>query len=115
MNNILKYKDYAARVEFDAEDGIFFGRIADIDDGVGFHGETVNELVAAFHEAVEDYLATCAAIGKAPEVPRSGRLMLRVSPEVHGAALKAARLKGQSLNAFGEAALEDAASRVLAG
>ena len=47
--NILTSKGYSARVEFDADDGIFFGDIA------GFHADTVSDLVAAFHEAVDDY------------------------------------------------------------
>jgi hypothetical protein len=32
---------------------------AGISDVIGFHGESVAELKAAFEEAVEDYLATC--------------------------------------------------------
>ena len=47
------YKGYAARMEFDAEDEVFTGRIAGISDVVGFHGESVPGLIAAFHEAVE--------------------------------------------------------------
>jgi predicted HicB family RNase H-like nuclease len=54
------YKGYSARVEFDDEDEIFVGRIAGINDVVGFHADTVEDLKAAFHEAVDDYLATCA-------------------------------------------------------
>lgn len=50
----MQYKGYAARIECDDEDGLFFGRIAGIRDGVGFHADTVEDLRAAFHEAVED-------------------------------------------------------------
>ena len=42
--NTMSYKGYTARIEYDDEDGIFFGRISGIDDGVNFHGETVQEL-----------------------------------------------------------------------
>jgi len=62
----MQYKGHAARIEYDDEDGLFFGRIAGLRDGVGFHADTVEDLRAAFHEAVEDYLETCARIGKAP-------------------------------------------------
>jgi predicted HicB family RNase H-like nuclease len=112
MTNILRRKGYAARVEFDAGDGIFFGRIAGIEDGVGFHSDTVPGLVAAFEEAVDDYLETCAAVGKPPEKPYSGKMMLRVSPEVHAKAALAAKLAGKSLNQFGEEALREAADRM---
>jgi predicted HicB family RNase H-like nuclease len=111
MTNILRHKGYAARVEFDADDGIFFGRIAGIDDGVGFHADTVPGLIAAFEEAVDDYLETCARIGKAPDKPYSGKMMLRVSPETHAKAALAAKLAGKSLNQFGEEALRQAAER----
>lgn len=111
MSSILRYKGYSARVEFDAEDRIFFGRIAGIEDGVGFHGETVKALVAAFEEAVEDYVEACAAIGKAPDKPYSGNMMLRLDPAVHASAAIAAKLTGKSLNQFGEDAIRAAAEQ----
>lgn len=41
MTNTMTYKGYAARIEYDDEDGIFTGRIAGIRDGVGFHANIV--------------------------------------------------------------------------
>ena len=114
MKNVLTHKGYSARIELDADDQIFFGRIADIDDGVGFHGESVPELVAAFHEAVNDYLETCAKIGKSPEKPYSGKLMLRVAPAVHAVAVKAARLSGKSLNQYSEEVLKERSEALVA-
>ena len=64
MSNAMTYKGYTARIGYDDEDGIFTGRIAGIQDGVGFHADTVQDLRRAFHEAVEDYLETCTKIGK---------------------------------------------------
>ncbi|WP_310463492.1 toxin-antitoxin system HicB family antitoxin [Sphaerotilus sp.] len=40
--------------------------------------------------AYRGYTAACAQLGSQPEKPASGRLMLRVAPTVHAAALKAA-------------------------
>lgn len=105
----MNYKGYSARIEYDDADEIFFGRIVGITDGVSFHADTVKDLKAAFHEAVNDYIQTCAAIGKKPQKSYSGQLMLRVSPEVHAAAARAAELSGKSLNAWGEEALKKAA------
>ena len=62
-----------------------------------------------FHEAVEDYLETCAEIGKQPQKPYSGRMMFRVSPEVHRQAALAAELSGKSLNQWAEEVLDRAA------
>ena len=108
MSDILTYKGYSAKIEFDAEDRIFFGRLAGINDGVSFHAETVDELIDAFHEAVEDYHETCAKIGKQPEKAYSGKLMLRVDPVLHARLARAAELAGKSLNQLGVEALSRA-------
>lgn len=112
MTNTMTYKGYAARVEYDDEDGILTGRIAGIRDGVGFHAESVEELKKAFHEAVDDYVETCARIGKDPQKPYSGRVMFRVDPEVHRKAALAAELSGKSLNQWAEDVLNRAAQDV---
>ena len=65
----MTYKGYAARIVYDDDDRIFAGRIAKTRDGVGFHANTVDGFRQAFHEAVEDYLETCAKIGKEPQKP----------------------------------------------
>lgn len=98
MNNSLTYAGYASRIEFSSEDECFIGHIAGIKDVVGFHGETVSELKAAFEESVDDYLNTCKKVGKTPQKPYSGKLMLRISPEIHAAVATAAELSGQSIN-----------------
>lgn len=105
----MTYKGYTARVEYDDEDGIFFGKLAGIRDGVGFHADTVADLRAAFRESVDDYIQTCAKIGKTPQKPYSGNLMLRVNPEVHSKAALAAELAGKSLNQWSEEVLAKAA------
>ncbi len=109
MSNTLIYKGYSARIDFDAGDDIFFGKIAGIRDGVGFHADNVAELKIAFHEAVDDYVATCARIGKKPQKPYSGKLMLRISPEVHANSAMAAELANMSLTKWVEDTLEKAA------
>ncbi len=98
MKNAMTYKGYAARIEYSDEDGCFVGHLAGITDVVGFHGETVAELRTAFEEAVEDYLETCAKIGRPPGKPHSGKILLRVPPDLHAKAYIAAQLAGKSLN-----------------
>ena len=109
MTNTMTYKGYSARIDYDDEDGTFTGQIAGIRDGVGFHADNVEALREAFHEAVEDYIETCARIGKQPQKPYSGRMMFRVSPEVHRQAARAAELSGKSLNQWAEEVLDRAA------
>lgn len=107
--SVMNYRGYSARIEFDADDEIFSGRIAGIADAVSFHADTVADLRAAFREAVEDYLATCAKIGKEAQKPYSGTLMLCIDPAVHAEAAIAAELSGKSLDQWSEEVLELAA------
>ena len=108
MTNSMTYKGYSARIEYDDHDGIFVGRIAGIRDGVGFHADTVEALRDAFHDAVEDYVETCAKIGKEPQKAFSGQVMFRVDPEVHRKAALAAEISGKSLNQWAEEVLDRA-------
>jgi predicted HicB family RNase H-like nuclease len=105
----MTHKGYSARIDYDDRDGIFVGRVLGIDDIIGFHAESVAELRNAFTEAVDDYITSCAKLGKQPQRAASGRLMLRVAPEVHRAALIAAQADGKSLNQWAERVLEAAA------
>lgn len=113
MRNVLKHKGYAARVEFDPDDRLFVGRIAGIEDGVGFHATSVEALIAAFAEAVDDYLETCAKVGKQPEKPFSGKVFIRVDPATHAKVAMAAKMVGKSINQFGTEALQRATEQVL--
>ncbi|KAF0216663.1 MAG: HicB family [Geobacteraceae bacterium] len=106
--NTMNYRGYAARIEYSDEDGCFVGHIAGIKDVIGFHAESVKELRAAFEEAVNDYLATCEKLGRAPQKPYSGKLMLRVSPEVHAHAAMMAEAHKMSLNQWAPEVLSKA-------
>ncbi|MEM6405096.1 MAG: type II toxin-antitoxin system HicB family antitoxin [Pseudomonadota bacterium] len=108
--NIMTYKGYTANIEYSSDDECFIGHIADIKDRVGFHGESVFELKQAFHEATEDYFRTCAAVGKEPQKPYSGRLMLHIPPELHATIATASRVSGQSINQWVSRTLSQAAT-----
>ena len=104
----MTYKGYAARIEYSDEDGCFVGHIAGIKDVIGFHGDSVDELRKAFRGAVDDYLATCEKLGRRPQKPYSGKLMLRIPPEVHARAAMMAEAQGKSLNQWAADVLEEA-------
>ena len=106
--NTMSLKGYIARIEFDERDGIFVGRVLGLRTMISFHGETVKELRAAFVTSIDDFLRDCKEQGVRPEKPASGKLMLRVPPEVHGAALVAAKAAGKSLNQWATEVLEEA-------
>jgi predicted HicB family RNase H-like nuclease len=108
IHSTMTYRGYAARIEYSDDDRCFVGHIAGINDVVGFHAESVNELRAAFEEAVDDYLATCERLGKPPQKPYSGKLMLRIPPEVHAHAAMMAQAQGKSLNQWAAEVLSKA-------
>lgn len=105
----MRYKGYAARIEYDERDDIFVGRVLGMRDIISFHARSVPELHEAFRDALEDYLADCAEQGITPEKPASGKVMLRIRPEVHAAASVAARAAGKSLNQWADEVFEQAA------
>ena len=105
----MRYKGYAARIEYDERDDIFVGRVLGIRDIISFHASSVPELHEAFRHALEDYLADCAEQGITPEKPASGKVMLRIRPEIHVAASVAARAAGKSLNQWADEVFEQAA------
>ena len=105
---LMTYNGYAARIEYSDKDGCFVGHVAGIRDVVGFHGESVTELRAAFVEAVDDYIETCAKLGRPPQKPYSGKLMLRIDPALHAQAAALAEAQGKSLNAWTQEVLQQA-------
>jgi predicted HicB family RNase H-like nuclease len=109
MKNTMTYKGYTARIEFDQRDNIFIGKIIGIADNITFHGETVKELREDFQAAMDHYIADCAATGRKPLKTASGKMMLRISPEIHAKALAKAKTSGKSLNQWAEEVLGKAA------
>ena len=105
----MRYKGYSARIEYSDEDGCFVGRVAGIRDLLTFHGESVDEVRQAFEEALDFYLETSAERGEMPNRPYSGKLLLRVAPEVHAAVATAAEVSGKSINQWAAERLSAAA------
>ncbi|MFT3779592.1 MAG: type II toxin-antitoxin system HicB family antitoxin [Ottowia sp.] len=101
----MNFQGYTARVEYDERDDILVGRVLGLRSIISFHGKTVAELRREFSAAVKDYLADCAEQGISPEKPASGKLLIRVPPEVHSRALVKAQAMGKSLNQWATEAL----------
>ena len=106
----MEFKGYHADVSFDDKADILHGEVRGIRDVVTFQGKSVLELKTAFEESVEEYIRFCEGRGRAPETPFSGDIPLRVTPEVHRAAVEAAQIEGKSLNAWLADAIRQAAA-----
>lgn len=107
--NMMKYREYIARIEYDDEDHIFVGHLAGIQDIVGFHGTTVDELEDAFHESVDNYIAISEETGRPAQKPYSGELVVQLSPDTHVAVAMAAQVHGKNINQWASEVLGSAA------
>ncbi|WP_076790614.1 type II toxin-antitoxin system HicB family antitoxin [Chlorobium sp. KB01] len=105
---MLRYNGYSGHVEYDDEAGIFHGEVLDTRDVITFQGKTVDEIETAFRESVEDYLDFCRERGEEPDKPFSGKLVLRMSPELHHKVFVKAVKSGKSLNRWISDTLESA-------
>jgi predicted HicB family RNase H-like nuclease len=108
---MMEYKGYRGVVAFDYEAGIFHGEVVDTRDVITFQGQSVAELCNAFEDSIDEYLKFCTERGKVPDKPFSGRIPLRVRPDVHRAATAAARSEGKSLNAWLSETIERATAQ----
>ncbi len=105
--NRMTYKGYSAKINFDERDGLFWGKVMGIKESITFQGDTVAQLTEDFHKAIDHYLADCANQGRTPDKPFSGKLTLRISPEIHAQIAAAAARSGKSLNRWVSEALKD--------
>ena len=98
--NTIQYKGYLGTFEYDQDADIFHGEVVNLKDVVTFQGRSIDELKAALADSVEDYIDFCREEGEEPAKPYSGKLHLRLKPELHREAAAAAATSGKSLNAW---------------
>jgi predicted HicB family RNase H-like nuclease len=105
MKNALNYKGYFGSVEFSDEDDVFYGRIIGINDRITYEGDSVHSLRQDFVSAVDEYLETCASLGKEPEKAYKGSFNVRIEPALHKQLAVYSSSRGKSLNAAVEEAI----------
>ena len=106
---MLTYKGYKASVAYDDEAEMLHGEVLGPKSVITFQATSIEQLKREFAFSVDDYLAFCAERGIEPDKPCSGKISLRVPPQVHSAAISAASLEGMSLNAWISKTIEKAA------
>jgi predicted HicB family RNase H-like nuclease len=94
------YKGFIGRFYIDSEASIIRGKVLNTRDTITFYGKTVAQAEKAFRESVNDYLKFCEELGVEPEKPFTGRLLLRIDPEMHRTLSIRAEERGQSINAL---------------
>lgn len=98
------YKGYQGSVSF--EDDHLVVRILHIDDLISTVFDKASEAKAVFKDLVDDYLETCAEIGKEPCKPHKGSFNVRMAPEIHRRAAMLAVETNETLNAWVVRAIE---------
>ena len=61
------YRGYTGSIEYSEEDQLYFGKVQGLLDTIFYEGDTIDELLENFREAVDDYLAVCEEVGINPE------------------------------------------------
>lgn len=108
MNDLMEYKGFKARVEYSADDEVFFGKLLGIEDIVTFEGKTVRELKKDMKEAVDFHIEICEKQSKPAKKPYSGKVLFRLPSDLHAKIAETAARKGKSINEWGKEILESA-------
>ncbi|MGV8056747.1 MAG: type II toxin-antitoxin system HicB family antitoxin [Smithellaceae bacterium] len=98
MNKPMKYKGYTTNIEYSDEGECLIGRVSDIRHIITFQGDSVKEIRQAFEEAVDFYLKSCAEKNEEPEMPFTGRSVVRISSALHSVIALAAKHENKSIN-----------------
>ena len=87
----MRHKGYTAKIGYDDEAGVLRGEVVDLQDEISFSATSVQQLRQEFHAAVDAYLLDCATRGVEPGKPFSGRVLLRLPPDLHRRAAEIGR------------------------
>ena len=105
---MMEYKGYIAKVEYDDSVGLLHGSV--INSGsypvATCEADDVETLRKEFKISIEEYLALCAEHDVEPIRPFSGKLNLRLGPDLHARVATLAAQSGMSINSWIKEALE---------
>lgn len=104
----MKYKEYAASIEYDEDSRTFFAVLLGAFGCLKFKGNSPDEVEERFREFIDSYLQECKKQRKNPEKQFSGKLVLRMPPKMHADLALKARKSGISLNQLMTKELEKA-------
>jgi len=97
---MVTYKGYVGRVDYDENARAFYGTVVNANVLMSFRGSNVDEIEASFHDVVDTYLEDCRQSGEDPQKPFSGKIVIRISPDIHRRVLIKAASRRESMNQF---------------
>lgn len=104
----MEIQGHKAVIEFDPEIGMFRGEFLGLNGGADFYADSVAKLKSEGQKSLKAFLALCKEKGISPFREYSGKFNVRLTPEVHEAAVTYAAAKNQSLNEWVSNAIEKA-------
>ena len=99
---MMEYKGYLAVIEYDDSVDSLHGSVVNAGPYpiVTFYGDDLEELKREFRTSVEEYLASCEEDGVEPRRPFSGKLNLRLGPDLHQRVAVSAAQRHMSINSW---------------
>ena len=105
---MMEYKGYTAAIEFDESVDRLHGWI--VNSGsypiATFEATDAAKIRHEFHRSIDEYLESCKEDGIKPRLPFSGKLNVRLGPDLHQRVARSAAESGLSLNSWITQALE---------
>lgn len=98
MKNTMEIDGHKAVIQFDPDIGMFRGEFVGLNGGADFHASDVAGLRKEGAASLRVFLDMCEEDGVEPRRRYSGRLNVRVSPDLHANVVAAAAAEGKSLN-----------------
>ena len=109
MKNVMEINGHKAIIQYDPETELLRGEFIGLNGGADFYADNVADLHKEGATSLQVFLAVCAEQGIEPYKQYSGRFNVRVSPQVHAAAVEAATAQNISLNEWVGRAISQAA------
>ena len=109
---MMKYKGYIAEVEFDESVGRLHGRVVNCGPYpiATFEATDVDGIRREFHCSIDEYLKSCREDGIEPRKSYSGKLNVRLGPDLHQRVSRSAAESRLSLNSWIVQTLEQSVS-----
>ena len=100
-HDVLIIDGYPAVISYDAEMEMLRGEFIGLRGGADFYADNVEGLKQEGKISLDVYLEACQKDGIQPRRPLSGKLLVRISPEIHQRIqLAAAQSDAKSINAW---------------
>ena len=108
MKNAMKFGDYSAVISFDPEIQMFRGEFIGLNGGADFYADSIENLRKEGEISLRVFLDFAKEKNISPKKQFSGKLVLRLKPEIHRKYSLLASAKNMSLNQLLNETLEKA-------